>query len=211
MSGRSHETARIADLERPNGWSPIRLHFDVQAFGVNAWTGREPGATVIGEHDERTSGHEELYVVVAGRATFTVGTEEVDAPTGTLVFVPDPETMRGAVAAEPGTTVLTVGGTPGAAYVPRAWETNFEVIGLFEEGRHEEARQRLLDALPRYEDRGALLYNLACAEAQLGNPDAAFERLRAAFQERDDLAESARTDTDLDPLRSDARFAELVA
>jgi hypothetical protein len=166
---------------------------------------------VIGEHDERTTGHEELYVVVAGRATFTVGGEEVDAPAGTLVFVRDPGATRGAVAVEAGTTILTVGGSPGAAFVPRAWETNFEVIGLFEEGRHEEARQQLLDALDRYEDRGALLYNLACAEAQLGNPDAAFERLRAAFRERDDLAETARTDSDLDPIRSDRRFAELVA
>ena len=72
MTGRAFETARIDDLERPDGWSPVRLHFGVQAFGINAWTGREAEATVIPEHDEEPTGHEELYVVTSGHASFTV-------------------------------------------------------------------------------------------------------------------------------------------
>jgi tetratricopeptide (TPR) repeat protein len=211
MTGKSYETAHIADLERPDGWSPIRRQFDVRAFGVNAWTAREQGSAVIAEHHERTTRHEELYVVVAGRARFSVGDEQMDAPTGTLVFVRDPETTRGAVALEAGTTVLTIGGEPGVAYRPRAWETNADVLPLFAEGRHEEAKQMLVEALDRYEDRGALLYNLACAEAQLGNTDAALDRLGAALQQRADLAETAQTDGDLDPIRAHPRFAELVA
>ena len=133
MTGQKYGTARIADLERPDGWSPIRRELGVQAFGVNAWTAHEVGTAVIPEHDERPSGHEELYAVVAGRATFTVGGEEIDAPTGTLVFVRDPETKRGAVELEPGTIVLTVGARPGEAYRPLPWETNIDVIALFNE------------------------------------------------------------------------------
>ena len=47
--------------------------------------------------------------MLAGRATFTVGGEHLDAPAGTLVFLPEPATRRGAVADEDGTTVLAVG------------------------------------------------------------------------------------------------------
>jgi tetratricopeptide (TPR) repeat protein len=206
MTGKRYETARIADLERPDGWSPIRRALGVAAFGINAWTAHEPGATIIPEHDEKPSGHEELYVVVGGRATFAVGGEEVDAPAGTIVFVRDPDAKRGAVAAEADTTVLAVGGRPGEVYRPRSWETNVDVFPMFESGQYEEIKQMLLDALDRYEDRGAILYNLACAEAQLGETEAALEHLAAGLKERPDLVEGARDDADLAPIRDDPRF-----
>jgi hypothetical protein len=211
VAHRPYEAASIAGLERPDGWSPVRRALDVQAFGVNAWTAHEAGADVIPDHDERPSGHEELYVVVAGHATFAVAGDEVDAPAGTLVLVRDPAATRGAVAREPGTTVLSVGGRPGAPYRPRAWETNRDVFALLDDGRNAEAKALLLDALDRCEDRGSLLYNLACAEAQLGETDAALEHLRAALGERPAWIESAREDADLAPLRDDPRFAKLVA
>jgi hypothetical protein len=200
----------LGELERSDGWAPIRKELGVQAFGVNAWTAHEAGATVIPEHDEQPSGHEELYLVVAGHATFTVDGEEIDAPPGTLVFVPDAASKRGAVATEPATTVMTIGARPGDAYQPRAWETNVDVFPMFDAGQFAEAKQLLLDALPQYEDRGTLLYNLACAEAQLGNPDAAFDHLRAALDHRPDLARGAASDHDLESLRDDPRFGHLV-
>jgi tetratricopeptide (TPR) repeat protein len=204
MTGTDYETARIADLERADGWSPIRLRLGVQAFGVNAWTAQEPGATIIPEHDEQPSGHEELYLVVGGRASFTVGGDQVDAPAGTIVFVRNPAVSR--VAAEVGTTVLAVGARPGDAYRPRAWETNNDVVAMLDSGRHEEAKRLLIEALDRYEDGGTILYNLACAEAQLGETEAALDHLAAALQERPDLAELARDDGDLAPIRGDPRF-----
>ena len=202
---KTYETATIAGLRRPDGWSPIRRELDVQAFGINAWTAAA-GERVIPGHDEVPSGHEELYLVTAGRATFTVGGEEIDAPAGTIVLVRDPAAQREASAAEDGTTVVAVGGKPGEAYRPRSWETNAEVLPLFEQGKFEELKAVLLDALDRYEDRGTILYNLACAEAQLGEADAALEHLAAAIAERPDLAENAKGDTDLDPIRDDPRF-----
>src|SRR5262245_43856946 len=105
MSAEGYTTATIAGLALPDGWSPIRRKLGIEAFGVNAWPTAEAGASVIQEHDE-DSGHEELYVVVSGRATFTVDGDEIDGPAGTLVFVRNPKSKRGAVAAEPGTTVL---------------------------------------------------------------------------------------------------------
>jgi hypothetical protein len=64
----------------------------------------------------------------------------------------------------------------------------------------------LIDALDRHEDRAALFYNLACAEAQLGEIDAALDHLAAGVKDRPDLAASARDDTDLAPIRDDPRF-----
>jgi tetratricopeptide (TPR) repeat protein len=210
VTERAFETAQLDDLERPDGWSPIRLHFDVQSFGINAWAAHEADATVIPEHDEQPSGHEELYLVTAGHATFTVEGERVDAPSGTIVFVRDPAVTRGAVAREPGTTVLSVGGKPGEAFRPKSWETNRDVLPLFDSGQHAEAKRLLTDALERYDDRGDLLYNLACAEAQLGETEAALDHLRAALRESPSLAEQAPEDADLEPIRADPRFAEIV-
>lgn len=211
MTERVYETTRIAELERADGWSPIRRALEVRAFGINAWTAQEPDASVIPAHDERPSGQEELYLVTAGRATFTVEGEQVDAPAGTIVFVRDPAATRGAVAREPGTTVLSVGAKPGEAYRPRAWETNRDVFALLDSGKPEEAKRVLTEALDRYDDRGTIFYNLACAEAQLGEADAAIEHLRAALEERPSLADEARKDSDFEPIRDDPRFVEVVA
>jgi quercetin dioxygenase-like cupin family protein len=198
---KSYESATIAGLALPDGWSPIRRRLGIEAFGVNAWTAQEAGAVVIQEHDE-SSGHQELYVVVAGHATFTVEGDEIDAPAGTLVFVRDPKAKRGAVAAEQGTTVLAVGAKPGEAFHPMPWEENAEILPLFGEGRYADAKERLVEALGRHEtERGGLLYNLACAEARLGETDAALEHLAAAFEERPDLRELARGDEDLEAVR----------
>jgi len=210
MSTQSHRLATIEGLEQPNGWSPIRRDLGVESFGVNAWTAREAGVAVIPEHDEKPSGHEELYLVIAGRATFTVAGDEIEAPVGTLVFVPDPEVRRGAVATEAPTTVVSVGGQPGAVYRPRSWERNIEVMGLFEQGDYEGAREVLITAMDEYEDRDALLYNLACAEALLGRSDEALVHLREAVAGRPDLAEAALTDEDLESLRDLPGFAEAV-
>jgi tetratricopeptide (TPR) repeat protein len=200
----------LQEIANENGWSPVRKHFDVRSFGVNGWTANEAGGNLIGEHDEAPSGHEELYLVVTGRATFTVDGEDVDAPAGTVVFVRDPASKRKAVAAEAGTTVFSVGGKPGEAYAPRAWETNAAIFPLFGDGRIEEAKQQLEEALERYDDREVLLYNLACAEARLGELDPALGHLEQSIGLRPALADLAREDEDLAPLRADPRFAAVL-
>ncbi|HEY7605065.1 MAG TPA: AraC family ligand binding domain-containing protein [Gaiellaceae bacterium] len=156
------------------------------------------------------TGHEELYLVTRGHAKFTVGGEEIDGPEGTIVLVREPSLSRGAVACEDGTIVLTVGAAPGEAFTPQAWETNRDVFALLDAGRPAEAKALLLDALERYQDRSTLSYNLACAEAMLGEADDALEHLRQAIDARPEAAEWARDDADLASLRDDPRFAELL-
>jgi serine/threonine protein kinase len=53
-------------------------------------------------------------------------------------------------------------------------------------------------------------YAIARLYADLGNKDQAFHWLNTAYQERDALLEGLKTDSLLDPLRSDPRFAELA-
>jgi hypothetical protein len=110
-------------------WKPVRVHLGIQAFGTNAYVARRAGDQVVGEHNEvedSETRHEELYLVLSGRATFTIGAEDVDAPAGTLVYVRDPDTNRGAVAREDGTRVICFGGTPGEAFAVSAWERKYE-------------------------------------------------------------------------------------
>jgi tetratricopeptide (TPR) repeat protein len=200
--------ARLDEIERSGArseWIPIRRHLGIQAFGVNAWAG-DTGAKLIGEHDETPTGHEELYIVIEGRATFTVAGDEIDGPAGTIVFVRDPATQRGAVAAEDGTTILTAGGKPGEAFRVQPWEINSEVFPLFDRGEHAEAKRMLEEALVENPEAAGLLYNLACAEAQLGELDAAIRHLTRSIELSNAYREFAQTDSDLEPIRDDPRF-----
>jgi hypothetical protein len=82
------------------------------AFGANVYVASEEGGDLLGPHDETASGQEELYLVVAGEATFTLDGETFDAPAVTVVAVPDPAVVRGATAKMPGTAVVALGGEP---------------------------------------------------------------------------------------------------
>jgi ketosteroid isomerase-like protein len=121
---------RIDDVASEDGpgdsaWKPLRHHLGIRAFGLNAWVADHAGQELVEEHDEvdgNAGGHEEVYVITRGRATFTVDGETVAAPEGTIVHVADPRIVRSAVADEPRTTVLCVGAEPGKAFEPSEWE-----------------------------------------------------------------------------------------
>ena len=206
MQTQAWGVGRVDELDSAGpGWIPVRKQFGVRAFGVNAWRPREDG-TIISEHDEVPSGHEELYVVLSGSAAFTLGDDEVDAPAGTIVFVRDPGVKRSAVSKEDGTVVLAVGAKPGEAFEPRPWEVNAEIFPLFGQGEYAEAKRRLEQALEEYPDAEGLLYNLACAEARLGETEAALDHLTAAIAAVDAYLEYAQTDPDFESIRDDPRF-----
>lgn len=203
----------IAIVGNTGTWFPIRQHFGVQAFGVNAWGGDE-GQGLIGEHDElgpSAQQHEELYVVLSGRATFTVDGEEVDAPAGTLVFVPDPASKRAAVAAEDGTTVLVAGAKPGEPFTVGAWEYNSRIFPLFDTKEYDKAEEVLNAGLAEHPDHPALLYNLACVRSLTGKTDEAIDLLRRSVEGDARFAGSAATDSDFDAIRDDPRFSSAVA
>src|SRR5436190_19337495 len=79
------QVARLDDIERRGRDIPVREHFGIHSFGINAFTPGEDG-TLIGEHDEAGSGQEELYLVVDGTVTFEIDGETFDAGPGTFVY-----------------------------------------------------------------------------------------------------------------------------
>jgi tetratricopeptide (TPR) repeat protein len=189
---------------------PVRHALGFRPAGVNAWIA-DNGGQLIPPHTE-DSGNEELYAVVRGRATFTVGEEQADAPAGTLVFVPA-EVFRTAVAAEDGTIVFAVGGTVGEPFNPGGWES-FALANTYrQEGRLEDGRAVMQQLIAQRPEHWAVHYNAGCFESLAGNADAALEHLRRA-KELDPDGSSPRYfrgDSDLDPIRDDPRFQELLA
>jgi Cupin domain len=186
-------------------WRPIRRHFDIRAFGVNAYTAEEAGQRVVEEHREQ-DGHEELYVVVSGRATFTVDGQEHDARAGTLVHCP-PGTLRSAFAAEPGTTVLGIGAKPGEMFQPSGWEWSFAAFSYLRQGDEDRGRAELEAGLAAVPDSWHARYNLACFDALTGDRGSALANLeRAAELEPERVPKMAAEDEDFDSLRDDERF-----
>jgi hypothetical protein len=196
------------DYRQGTHMRPVRHHLGITAFGTNAWTAANVGDRLMPEHEE-DEGSEELYVVLRGHARFEIGGDTVDAPGGTLVFV-RPQTSRTAFAEEAGTTVLAVGSTVGQPYHGGGWEVWAPFHPQYEAGEYEaviESSRETLEA----SGYAAPLYNLACCEALAGRTDDAIGHLRAAIEKRPSLRDLAKGDTDLDPLRDDAAFKELVA
>src|SRR5215213_633219 len=144
-------TLRLDDLEPIHAAGlhglPLRHELGVHAFGVNAYRGPAAGDDVIEEHTEEGLGHEELYVVLTGRARFTLDGEALAAPAGTVVFLPDPATRRHAVAEEPGTTVLALGGKPGEGYEVSAWEWRYRAQRHFAAREWEQAEATVREGL----------------------------------------------------------------
>jgi hypothetical protein len=125
----AYAAAHIDDIPFEEGespqteWKPIRRFFGIGSFGTNLARATRADDILTHDHDETDTRHEELFLIVTGHATFKVDGEEIDAPAGTFIYVPDPSTVRGAVAREAGTALLIVGAEPGAVFTPSEWDT----------------------------------------------------------------------------------------
>jgi tetratricopeptide (TPR) repeat protein len=208
----SFEVASLEELDRVEGefvTHPVRTRFGISSFGVNAYSAPEVGGRVIEEHDELGAGagrHEELYVVLEGRARFVLDGEESDAPAGTVVFVRDPAVRRGAVAEEAATTILVVGGVPGRAFEPSPWEAWLEAHPFYRRKEYDRAVEIMRAHLAEHPDNASVLYNTACMEALAGEREAALDHLARALELEPRAREWSRSDSDLDPIRDDPRF-----
>lgn len=203
-----YAVARLDDLEAVPGpgsltWRPVRAHFDIRAFGTNAYTAAQPGEDVVEPHTE--DAHEELYFVARGRARFTLDGERFEAEAGTYVFIRDPNVHRQAEALEAGTTVLSFGGP--AMFEPSAWEWSFRADAA---ESPERAREILDEGFARHPGSATLNYRLARLEAAAGDAEAALEALRLAVEAEPERAAQARNDQTLTGLREYPRFGELT-
>ncbi len=216
MSDQGYEILSIDELDRlpttagTQVLRPLRRRLGFRPFGVNVWVGAQEGDQVIEPHRE-PKGPEELYVVLRGTAHFTLGDESFDAPAGTLVHVP-PDTFREATAAEPETSVLAMGAEKGKAFTPSAWEDFYVAYAKLRAGDAAAGRVALGEALGRDPEAWQGQFNAACFEALAGDTDAALAYLRKAVERNPaEVKQYAPNDSDLDSIRSDPRYAELLA
>lgn len=213
---RKHVVATVEEIEGVPGpdtltWHPVRAHFGIRAFGTNAYTAEEAGRDVVEPHDESTDdgyAHEELYFVAAGTARFTIDGDTFDAPAGTYVFIPEPESHRHAVAQEAGTTVLSFGGPP--TFEPSAWEWTFRAGPLMRTDPSK-ARTILEEGRQAHPASPSIAYSFARLNALEGDRDAALTELATAVEAEPEVGKLAAEHEDLASLREDPEFQRLIA
>lgn len=180
-------------------WRPVRGALGTRIVGMGGYTADRAGQVVIEGHTESEDGlgHEEVYLVLRGRATFTLDGEELDAPAGTFVLVADPGVHRRAVAAEPGTAVLALGAPPDFVPSDSEW---------IERARPHlrsdpERAIAILEDLRRVKPEGPVA---EVAEAFIalarGDGAAAHATLQTLLERRPDLHAVLADDEDLEPL-----------
>jgi len=209
-----YNVARLEEIDEVDDgrcpFRPVRHHFGISSFGVNAWTAKAAGDRIINEHDEgEDDAQEELYLVQTGRARFELDGEQVDVPAGTFVFV-RPGVKRTAFAEEPETTLLALGGSPGKVYEASGFEVWAPLHSLYAEGKYREVIERTRGLVEAYPEYPMLLYNLACCEALAGRTDAAIGHLRQAVDRGEEARSLAAKDSDFDSIRDEPAFKELV-
>ena len=152
-------------------WTPLRKHLGITAFGINAYTATEAGQDVVEEHTEEQLGHEEIYVVVCGRATF-VARRRGGGRAGRLGRLPprpDGEALRAGRGAKDD-------GAGGRRQAGRARGLGLGVLLRRVRGRRrgpERAVAELEEGLAERPDHPALHYHLACIFARTGRLDEA--------------------------------------
>ena len=180
-------------------WIPLRRRLGARAFGTNAYRAARAGDDVIEDHVE-SPGQEEMYVVVAGAARFTVGGERVDVGHADVLFLPDPDVRRAAVATADGTIVLGVGGWPGKPYHSLPWEPIFLAAEPMQQERWAEAAEILENESGEHREHPRVRYRLAQCYARLDQAERAAAELRAALEAKPELRDDAEGDEVLGPL-----------
>lgn len=88
-----------------------------------------------------------------------------------------------------------------------AWE---ELRPLYDAGEYAQAADRGRDLVAAHPAYAHLAYNVACCESLAGRTADAIEHLRLAVERSEELRRQAAADSDLDPLRGESAFRELV-
>lgn len=210
-----YTVAQLDEIEEIDGspcpFRPVRQHFGISTFGVNAMTARADGDRLINEHaEDEPDSSEELYFVASGHARFELDGLIEEAPAGTFVHVPA-GIRRTAFAREVGTTVIAIGaGAEGQPYRASGWERFAPLTGLFQSGQYEQGADLAEALIAEGLADASLYYNTACFESRAGRLDAAIDHLRRAIELSPDLIELACGDEDLAALRELAAFTEIV-
>jgi tetratricopeptide (TPR) repeat protein len=107
--------------------------------------------------------------------------------------------------------VLGIGAKPGEVFQPSGWEWTFAGMSLLARGDEQGARREFTAGIEAYPDAWQGYYNLACAEARIGNRESALENLaRAAEIDASVVQRYAADDEDFASLKDDPEFLQLT-
>jgi hypothetical protein len=176
-------------------WHPLREALGTHIVGMAGYTADRAGQELVEAHRETEGGrgHEEVYVVLRGHARFTLDGEQLEALAGTFVRV-DPAVHRQAIATEPGTAVLALGGPP--TFVPSASEW-IERARPHLRSHPAEARRILDDLAQRRPDSAGVPIGEALLAAAQGDEAGAREHLRAALAQDPSVRAGLEAEPDL--------------
>ncbi len=101
-------------------------------------------------------------------------------------------------------------GTPGKAYEARGWELWAPLAPLYEAGEYGVVADRLAPLVAVNPQYPMLFFNLACCESLTGRTSDALDHLRQAVEMSEEFRGSARADSDLDAIRDEPAFNQLI-
>ena len=81
---------------------------------------------------------------------------------------------------------------------------------LYQAGEYADVADRLRDVVADAPQYPMLFFNLACCESLCGRTGAALHHLQHAIEMSEEFRESAKADSDLDPIREERAFKALV-
>ena len=191
-------------------WRPVRFHFGITSFGVNAFTAHQVGDRLINEHDESQEHdlQEELYLVQRGaRRSSSTASGWTHPRAHSSSFAPplsgqrSPRSRgrRSSRSAELRGRRTYKGG-----------ELWMPLNHLYESGEYAEAADQGRESIEAHPEYAGPLYNLACCESLAGRTDDAIKHLRLAIDRNEPFRSLAAEDSDFDPIRDEAAFKELV-
>jgi len=180
-------------------WLPLRGALGSRIVGIGGFVTERAGQQVVEDHVETSDGrgHEELYLVLRGRAEFMLDGTGLDLPAGSILLVDDPAVRRSAVAAEPDTVVIAFGGPPSFEPAASEWIERARAHAVTDPAR---AAAVLDDLRAVYAGSPAVLVGEAVVAAARGERTAAQATLRELLERRPELRERLADDPDLGPL-----------
>ena len=207
--GPSWKAVRLDEVEpRPwqdteLSWLPLREELGTRIVGMAGFSADRVGQELIEGHDEEHDGrgHEEVYVVLRGRVMFVLDGDKIDAPAGSFVLV-EPGVHRQAVAAEPGSAVLALGG-------PRTFEPSaaewIERARPFIRSDPAKARQIVDELRSVKPDSPGIAIGEALLSVGQGDENSARRALAAVLADEPGLRHTLESDPDLGRLLAGAR------
>ena len=189
-------------------WRPVRRHFGISSFGVNAYTAdggraaRGRGAPRAGRARRavrRPQRPRDLHA--RGGGARRAGRHARPLPTGTL---------RSAFAAEPGTTVLGIGAKPGEVFKPSGWEWVFAGVSRLDQGDEAGARASCRPGSKRTRTRGRGTSTTPASRPGSGTRRRRSHSSSVRPSSIRGTARWAREDEDLVSLRENPRFLAIA-